>query len=435
MAGNAERRTTAPAPIAMGRARTAPLRWFSPMPVAMLKDPSISAEAKVLAGVLLHYDGDKGCYPRIDSLMTDLNVSKHTVIRLLEELERYGFLKREKRGRNNFYHLTPAYVPPARPTDITLTGELAVQNTPPPKPVKRKTLHKRRPDPMLPLAAEKVAPVQPIPLRRSVEVKKQVASVQPIGAGDGNAIGGTGATQNGAGADERVAPVQLGRVPRVQRDPSNRLHGCDPDITKNPISSNNQQQQESAVAESYTDQAAIELALINQAVAHEDAVRWAIDLEGIPLPDILVALKIMRTKPAYRRREIDRPGAYMRTLCKTQVHTDRMLEEHYARASELRRRDDIETTPTAEVTITAHTVPVVDTPAPPTPNIVAEPQPEEEPIPEAPPLSERLANLDEATSQRVDAFARRICTGGPGSAAWQAAIAIALQRERSVPPP
>lgn len=57
------------APIGEQRPRSLPLRWFAAMPIALLKDPSVAAESKVLAGLLIAYDGPKGCFPKISSLM------------------------------------------------------------------------------------------------------------------------------------------------------------------------------------------------------------------------------------------------------------------------------------------------------------------------------------------------------------------------------
>ena len=251
------------------------------MPIALLKDPSVAAESKVLAGLLIAYDGPKGCFPKISSLMKDLGSSKHTVIRSLEELERYGFLTREKRGRNNTYHLTPAYVQPARPDDITLTGGLAVENAPQAKPVKRKMLHNRRPDPTLPLTLEQVAPEQPIPISRGKRGTKKVAPMQPIATIPNAETGSTGATFSDESAAELVAPGQPGLVASMQPNAQNRLHQSNLDITKNQILIDNQQQQKAAADEKSTTKADVELILINAFVAPDEAVRWASDLVGL----------------------------------------------------------------------------------------------------------------------------------------------------------
>ena len=149
----------------------------------MLLDSSISAEAVRLAGILLHYNGPTGCYPKVQTLQRDLNAGKNTVLRLLEELERYGFLVRERSGRNNRYHLRPVYERPLRQDSMEATGELQTQNAPRPRPPKRRTLHKPRPAPQLPLETppQQVSPVELIArARRRRQLEEQVPSVEPI---------------------------------------------------------------------------------------------------------------------------------------------------------------------------------------------------------------------------------------------------------------
>jgi len=424
-------RAQSPAPLATTelRSRTAPLRWFAAVPIALLKDPSVAAESKVVAGLLIAYDGPRGCFPKISSLMSDIGVSKHTIIRCLEELERYGFLTREKRGRNNLYHLTPAYVQPARPDDIILTGELAVENARPTKPVRRKTLHNRRPDPTLPLSVEPVAPVQPIPISRAKRGPKQVAPVQPIDADEVTAKGSTGATQTGDNPAELVAPEQPGLVAPVQPVRPNRLHRSNLDITKNQTITNNQQQLEDAAAGASTTKAAVELTLINAGVAPDDAVRWAGDLVGLPLADIAEALRIMRAKPAYRRREIDRPGAYMRTLCATAVPMERELGQHYARgerSAEIRRleatRERSDYGPPAADDAPEGTERTAI--APPVAHRVAL----EAPRDETPDIDDVLEHLDALQRAAVTQRALQIVRAGPTSPAWRGALTMALRQ-------
>ncbi len=134
----------------------------------MMLDSSISAEAVRLAGIMLHYEGEQGeCYPKIETLQRDLNVSKNTVLRLLVELEEYGFLSRAKRGKKNFYTLAPRYEKPVRPTAFQATGELEVQNAARPKPKPRKQLRRERAPLPLPLDTKPVPPVAPIEKARA----------------------------------------------------------------------------------------------------------------------------------------------------------------------------------------------------------------------------------------------------------------------------
>ena len=384
------------------RARTAPLRWFAAMPIALLKDPSVAAESKVLAGLLLSYDGPRGCFPKISSLMKDTGSSKHTVIRSLEELERYGFLTRERRGRNNIYHLTPAYVQPARPDDIALTGELAIENARPAKPVKRKLLHNRRPDPVLPLDTKQVAPEQPIPIRGQTSASKRVAPVQPIVEAAGH---------------ESVASGQPGVVASVQRVTANGLHRSNLDISDIQNRNYIQQQQDAAASEK-PNRSTIELVLITAGVAPQDAVPWAMDLEGLDTNDVLAALKIMRAKPAYRRREISRPGAYMRVLINTQVHQDRQLAAHEALKS---RPAPTEAMLESETVVKADVASNVEA-------RIVKPQPVAEIEQEGPSISEQLDSLDIEAADRVRARAAQLCSSGPESPAWPAALSIAYRQ-------
>lgn len=377
------------------------------------------------------------------------------MIRSLEELERYGFLKREKRGRNNTYHLTPAYVQPARPDDITLTGGLTVENAPPAKPVKRKTLHNRRPDPTLPLAVEQVAPEQPIPISRGTRGSKRVAPVQPISPVVNHETGCTDAPYFEDSAVELVASEQPGLVAPVLPNALDRLHQSNLDITNNQILIDNQQQQEAAADENTTTKAEVELILINAFVAPDEAVRWASDLIGLAPNDIRDALSIMRAKPAYLRREIARPGAYMRTLCKTAVINERELAEHEARGSrtaEIRRAEERsaltkgakppETGAHDASTGFTRATNADDLPAhddnPPRgrtnagghhvgteANVLAQAiaQPDDTPS-----IQSLVDDLESDQREAVTKAAWQIVRGGPDSPAWAAALSMAMRR-------
>jgi hypothetical protein len=153
----------------------------------MLLDSSISNDAKVLAGILIHYNGPAGCYPKVETLMRDLNTSKRTTLRLLEELERYGFLSRDRHGRNNRYNLRPVYERPLRPDSFEATGQLATENAKRPRPERRANLSKPRltPQPPLPNSPEKVPLVTPIDIEKRARAKharlaEQAPSVTPV---------------------------------------------------------------------------------------------------------------------------------------------------------------------------------------------------------------------------------------------------------------
>ena len=112
-----------------------PLRWFVAMPARMALDPGLSSNAFRLASLLLHYEGDRGCFPSQGRLAEDLGTSLDSVQRYLRELELYGFLAREKRrGFPNRYVLAPVYEPPIRHGSLEETGDLEVENRPKRRP-------------------------------------------------------------------------------------------------------------------------------------------------------------------------------------------------------------------------------------------------------------------------------------------------------------
>jgi hypothetical protein len=223
-------------------------RWFSPVPVAMLLDSSISNDAKVLAGILIHYNGPAGCYPKVETLMRDLNSSKSTTLRLLEELERYGFLVRDRRGRNNRYDLRPVYERPLRPDSFEATGQLAAQNAERPRPERRSALRKKRTAPQLPApeSREKVPPVTPIdiekrPLARGPGQTEKVSSVTPIVEIEPPKI------------PEQVSPVIPESVSPTLPISVDGCHPCDLDRTKNQTEIKNHQHQDESTAEETDD--------------------------------------------------------------------------------------------------------------------------------------------------------------------------------------
>lgn len=333
------------------RRSTSALRWFVPTPVAMLLDSALSSDAKVLAGILLHYDGPRGCIPKVESLTRDMNTSKHTVFRLLEELERYGFLRRSRRGRRNAYNLFPVYEKPVRPDDILATGELSIENNARLKPPPRKTLRKPRADPTPPIDIEPQSPacIRPIDSARSLADKtvatpitgvnhspapaaEQVAPVRPNHAIQGSAKIAPVRPVATLTSIEQVSPVRCQRVASVRPLTAQTSHPCDLEEKKNHTSIKNQQQQYPAAALEKTDEviSAIADALSSQGISSDDATAWAPELVDLSVADVTDAAKLLVGKPAYRRDEIRTPAKYLRTLCKTVVAVDRRLREHEA---------------------------------------------------------------------------------------------------------
>ena len=213
---------------------TAPMRWFAPLPVAMLLDAGLSSDAKVLAGILLHYDGPTGCRPKVESLMRDLAASKNKILRILEELERYGFLVRERRGRNNIYRLRPVYERPIRRDSFEATGDLSLQNAPRPRPERRSRLHK----PRTPVAQEQVPSVEPVVL--ADERARRLQKVSPVEPISGCPDREKGLRQvppvepvPGPRRPRKVPSVTPDLVPPVEPNRAERFHPWNLDKTKN----------------------------------------------------------------------------------------------------------------------------------------------------------------------------------------------------------
>jgi len=119
------------------------LRWFVRAPARMALDPGLSAVAFRLGTVLLHYEGELGCFPSQERLSDDLGISVDSVQRYLRELELYGFLVVEKRGRRNNYRLEPIYEAPIGHDTIEETGQLEIENQPKRQPPSPRTLRSR----------------------------------------------------------------------------------------------------------------------------------------------------------------------------------------------------------------------------------------------------------------------------------------------------
>lgn len=160
------------------------LRWFVRAPARMALDRGISAVAFRLATVLLHYEGEQGCFPSQERLSDDLGISVDSVQRYLRELELYGFLVVEKRGRRNNYRLEPLYEAPIGHGSIEETGQLEVENRAKRQPPSPRSLRSR---PLVARAAEDASPPSAAPVRSigASRLRAQLAAqVRPIEAAD-----------------------------------------------------------------------------------------------------------------------------------------------------------------------------------------------------------------------------------------------------------
>jgi DNA-binding transcriptional regulator YhcF (GntR family) len=72
---------------------------FTQIPNRVLRDPNLSAGAKVAYGVLLSYAWQKGsCYPGQATMATDVGVSEDTINKYLKELIDKRFISAKRRG-------------------------------------------------------------------------------------------------------------------------------------------------------------------------------------------------------------------------------------------------------------------------------------------------------------------------------------------------
>ena len=155
------------------------LRWFVRAPARMALDRGLSAVAFRLGTVLLHYEGELGCFPSQERLSDDLGISVDSVQRYLRELELYGFLIVEKRGRRNNYRLEPIYEAPIEHGSIEETGQLEIENQQKRQPPSPRTLRSRT---VVATRAEegtsqKAAPVRPVKAFETIESTASVRSV------------------------------------------------------------------------------------------------------------------------------------------------------------------------------------------------------------------------------------------------------------------
>ena len=155
------------------------LRWFVRAPARMALDRGLSAVAFRLGTVLLHYEGELGCFPSQERLSEDLGISVDSVQRYLRELELYGFLVVEKRGRRNNYRLEPLYEAPIGHGSIGETGQLEVENAPERQPPSPRSLRSR---PLL-IITEEISTQSAAPVRSLDDLKlptQLAARVRPI---------------------------------------------------------------------------------------------------------------------------------------------------------------------------------------------------------------------------------------------------------------
>jgi hypothetical protein len=400
-------------------------RNFVRLPSAMARDATLSAEAIRLAAVLMSYDFGKGyVFPKISTLENDTGTKKRTVIRSLEELERYGFLTRKKRGRNNGYFLAPRYIEPPKPDAVTTAGGLLVENAPIAAPVRarRHTLQKPLPPPELPLA--KVPVGAPIPIGRAKAKRGKVPAGAPIQDFDATKSAATGArrgTNQDADNDEQVPVGAPTQVPAGAPISANRCPQGHSDLEVDQVIKYTQQQVDAAAGERPPNDG-LAAELVGAGIREADAVAWARELEDLPPADVIAALAIMLGRNAYRTGEVTNPVGYLRRLVANAVPQQRDLAEHYGRmeraAEILRFEAELEARDRAR-RVRLNSGESVDD--------------DDEPVETAEPISADLAAR--AIRPPVNDTVRPAPVGDPGADAcpeWWPPIAIAL-RERLGP--
>ena len=105
---NIEQETTNPeAKISEAIEYSSPMKNFTKLDNNILKDPNLTAQAKILYAVLVSYCWDSGyCYPGQMQLASELGVSDRSIRNWLKSLEKYGLIKKAHRfGLSNLYYL------------------------------------------------------------------------------------------------------------------------------------------------------------------------------------------------------------------------------------------------------------------------------------------------------------------------------------------
>lgn len=83
---------------------------FAILPTAVLRDPALTAQDKLIVTMLATYADENGyCWPAIKTLAVDAGVSESTVKRALVHLEEVGVVEREPRFTDNGDRDTNAY--------------------------------------------------------------------------------------------------------------------------------------------------------------------------------------------------------------------------------------------------------------------------------------------------------------------------------------
>ena len=82
------------------------MSWFG----TIYSDRELSHRAKVVYMYLCdHADAEGKCWPGIKTIATDLNLSRSTVKRAINDLEKHGYLEKKHRFRENGSYTSNLY--------------------------------------------------------------------------------------------------------------------------------------------------------------------------------------------------------------------------------------------------------------------------------------------------------------------------------------
>jgi biotin operon repressor len=87
---------------------------FTQVPNFLLKDPKLSANAKIVYSMLLSYAWTNSCvFPGQERMAADIGISQPTIACAVKELEEHGWLEIQRRGQGKTnihilkYRITP----------------------------------------------------------------------------------------------------------------------------------------------------------------------------------------------------------------------------------------------------------------------------------------------------------------------------------------
>ena len=93
----------------VNKSKTLKKSAFSKIPKQIMSSPLLSCEAKVVYSILVGHCFEKDlCYPGLDTIKDQTNISKRTCQRAISELIKFGAIQKIRRGlgHTNIYQLS-----------------------------------------------------------------------------------------------------------------------------------------------------------------------------------------------------------------------------------------------------------------------------------------------------------------------------------------